>query len=68
MASALWTAAIEKGIPRCISAATFVHQKVTLLRYRPNIILLVADDLDVDSAYVLWETQKKIKELGVDMT
>ena len=41
---------------------------VTLLNYRPNIILLVADDLDVDSAYVLWETQKKIKELGVDMT
>lgn len=37
-------------------------------RPRPNLILLVTDDLDTDSAYVLWETQKKIKEEGVDLT
>ena len=41
--------------------------KLLKFEFRPNIILLVTDDLDVDSAYVLWETQRKIKEQGAEM-
>ena len=51
---------------RAIKVINFSAQKLKK-RNRPNLIIFVADDLDVASEYVLWDTRMKIMQKGANL-
>ena len=56
----------EPGVFRAIKVINFSAQKLKK-RNRPNLIIFVADDLDVASEYVLWDTRMKIMQKGANL-